>query len=118
MGNFRQGNNRGGFNNGGRSSGSRFRGGESSRRDHNFRGFERRPLEMHEATCDKCGKQCRVPFKPTGNKPIYCSDCFEKTGNSRTGDRDFGRGVSDISSSKLDEINLKLDKIMKSLNLE
>lgn len=34
-------------------------------------------IEMHKAICDECGEQCRVPFKPTSGKPVYCSDCFE-----------------------------------------
>jgi CxxC-x17-CxxC domain-containing protein len=32
--------------------------------------------EMFTATCDSCGGQARVPFRPTGSKPVYCSDCF------------------------------------------
>ena len=32
--------------------------------------------EMFTATCDSCGGQARVPFKPTGSKPVYCSECF------------------------------------------
>jgi CxxC-x17-CxxC domain-containing protein len=32
--------------------------------------------EMFSATCDGCGREARVPFKPTGSKPVYCSDCF------------------------------------------
>lgn len=39
------------------------------------RGFEK--PQMHPATCSKCGKSCMVPFKPTGNRPIFCSDCFK-----------------------------------------
>jgi CxxC-x17-CxxC domain-containing protein len=31
---------------------------------------------MHKATCAQCGKQCEVPFRPNGQKPIYCRDCF------------------------------------------
>ena len=43
---------------------------------------------MHKATCDDCGKQCEVPFKPTGSKPIFCSDCFQnKGGGGRSGGR-------------------------------
>jgi len=38
---------------------------------------------MYSAVCDKCGRDCQVPFKPTGSKPIYCSQCFEEqSGNS------------------------------------
>jgi CxxC-x17-CxxC domain-containing protein len=32
--------------------------------------------EMFTATCDSCGGEARVPFRPTGSKPVYCSDCF------------------------------------------
>jgi CxxC-x17-CxxC domain-containing protein len=35
------------------------------------------PREMHAATCSACGKSCQVPFQPTGEKPVYCSDCFQ-----------------------------------------
>ncbi|MDR1563628.1 MAG: zinc-ribbon domain containing protein [Oscillospiraceae bacterium] len=38
----------------------------------------RQPREMFEATCSSCGGVAKVPFKPDGNKPIYCSDCFSK----------------------------------------
>jgi len=43
---------------------------------------------LYPAVCDKCGKACKVPFKPSGNKPVYCSDCFEKTDSRENrGDR-------------------------------
>ncbi|MEW6662982.1 MAG: zinc-ribbon domain containing protein [Bacillota bacterium] len=32
--------------------------------------------EMHPAVCASCGHTTQVPFKPTGEKPVYCSDCF------------------------------------------
>ena len=34
--------------------------------------------EMHEVTCSSCGKQAQVPFAPRLDRPVYCSDCFEK----------------------------------------
>jgi len=38
-------------------------------------GFQR---EMHKAVCSDCGKECEVPFKPSGDRPVYCRDCFRK----------------------------------------
>lgn len=32
--------------------------------------------EFHTGICGTCGKEARVPFKPRGDKPIYCSSCF------------------------------------------
>lgn len=32
--------------------------------------------EMFTATCSSCGRECKVPFKPKNDRPIYCSDCF------------------------------------------
>jgi CxxC-x17-CxxC domain-containing protein len=34
------------------------------------------PREMFTATCSSCGKEAKVPFRPTNGKPVYCSDCF------------------------------------------
>ncbi len=32
--------------------------------------------EMYPAVCAACGKETMVPFKPSTDKPVYCSDCF------------------------------------------
>ena len=32
--------------------------------------------EMHTAICAKCGKEAKVPFEPTSDKPVYCSECY------------------------------------------
>jgi CxxC-x17-CxxC domain-containing protein len=42
-------------------------------RDHRFR--ER---VMHKAVCADCKKGCEVPFKPSGDRPVYCQDCFSR----------------------------------------
>ncbi|OIO47962.1 MAG: hypothetical protein AUJ28_00215 [Parcubacteria group bacterium CG1_02_37_51] len=71
--------------------------------------FGSRDREMHQAVCNKCGQKCEVPFKPSSDKPIYCSNCFDK------GDR--GNKGSGQGSKQLDEINAKLDLIMTALGL-
>jgi len=116
---------RGGF--GGRSGGSRFGGGSRGRGGFGGGrsgggGFGRKPLEMHDATCDKCGKECQVPFRPSGDKPVLCSDCFRQSGEGSS--RSFGsrspRGSSGagMSSEELSKINAKLDKIIKALKID
>ncbi len=116
MGNFRS-NNRGGFG-GGRPSGSRFGGGSRGFRDRNGfgGGRERRPMEMHDVICDKCGKECQVPFKPTGDKPVYCSDCFKKMEGSNNNFASRNQSSqSGISSDQFNKLNTKLDKILQVL---
>ena len=36
------------------------------------------PREMFKATCEECKKECEVPFKPSGGRPVYCKECFSK----------------------------------------
>lgn len=38
-----------------------------------------RAKRMYEVVCDGCGEKAKVPFEPTGTKPIYCKSCFEKS---------------------------------------
>ncbi len=34
------------------------------------------PRQMYDAICASCGSACQVPFQPTQDRPVYCSDCF------------------------------------------
>ena len=38
--------------------------------------------QMHDATCADCGVETKVPFKPTGERPVYCNECFQKRRDS------------------------------------
>jgi len=108
MGNFDRGR-RGGGRGFGRSGGGRSFGGG---RDFGQRGDR----EMHHAVCSNCGKDCEVPFKPTGSKPVLCSDCFSKNRDSEP--RRFNdRGDRPQNNNKqLDVINAKLDQVLALLN--
>jgi CxxC-x17-CxxC domain-containing protein len=33
---------------------------------------------LFDAVCASCGKECKVPFEPKNDRPVYCSDCFKK----------------------------------------
>lgn len=137
MGNFQGGGNRGG-------GGGGFRGGN---RDGGRPSFPRRSFgndrdsgnTMFKAVCDECNKNCEVPFRPSGDKPIFCSDCFsDKRDGGRDGGnqgprRDFGNRevrrdfrdkpttysssvkitpTSDEVKKQLMEINMKLDRLV------
>lgn len=73
-------------------------------RSHGGRKFVRRGFgrdsarQMFKATCSRCGNECEVPFKPTGDKPVFCSQCFEDYGGSdsrRSQGKSFGRSKFD-----------------------
>jgi len=34
--------------------------------------------EMHVTTCASCGQEAKVPFQPSTDRPVYCSECFAK----------------------------------------
>lgn len=54
---------------------------------------------IHPAVCDKCKKDCEVPFRPTSGKPVYCNNCFERPAFGRQQGRNFKR--SDFSDRKM-----------------
>ena len=70
---------------------------------------------MFDTTCDKCGKRCQVPFKPTGSKPVFCSDCFRQNESENGSSSRFESRTSAPSSDQLNIINAKLDKIITVL---
>lgn len=39
-------------------------------------GYQRQERQMYPAVCASCGVDTMVPFQPTGDKPVYCRDCF------------------------------------------
>lgn len=82
---------------------------------------DRRDKQMFETVCSNCGKNCKVPFRPTGEKPVYCSDCFEKLGDRSKGRsfdksrRDERKPRDDQYRVQIDTINTKLDQILSLL---
>ncbi len=128
---------------GGRGGGGGFRSGGArgfKARSDRGGGFDRdsRPVTMHSAICSSCGKTCEVPFKPSGDKPVYCRDCFagrqamggersnrpdprgENRFESNRSDRPAPRfnapaGGNDDVKRQLESINYKLDKLITAL---
>lgn len=88
---------------------------------------------MHSATCAECGKPCEVPFKPSGDRPVYCSNCFKgkKDGftSQRPDNRNFSKprfesparpstptNSSAPTNEQFAKLNTKLDKILSILD--
>jgi CxxC-x17-CxxC domain-containing protein len=81
----------GGYSSGGYSSGGYSSGGYGGDSYGGGYGGGRGQREMHEATCSSCGNVARVPFRPRGDKPVYCSDCFSQQRGSSGGGYGGGR---------------------------
>ena len=84
--------------------------GRLDRRD--SRRFDTGDRKMYEATCSKCGEPCEVPFKPSGDKPVYCDECFGASKGEHPGSK-----KTDNSTIQFEQFNAKLDKIIKILEL-
>jgi len=103
-----RGDRRGGFD---RNQGDRF----------SYRRGNRSDRQMFKAVCSNCGKDCEVPFSPSGDKPVYCSDCFEKMGdrgNRRSFDKPrFGERKHQDTQfiAQFETVNAKLDEIINIL---
>jgi len=55
-------------------------GNFKARNNQNFgkNNFAFKKREMHKAICDKCKKECEVPFKPIEGRPVFCKECHAK----------------------------------------
>lgn len=47
--------------------------------------------ELFSVNCASCGKEAKVPFEPRGDRPVYCSDCFQPQPRSVGGGGGAGR---------------------------
>lgn len=80
-----RGNSGGGYSGGGGGYGGGYGGGQRA---------GGAPRQMFDATCNSCGNVARVPFQPRGDKPVFCSDCFERRGTGARGGGGYGGGQS------------------------
>jgi len=47
-------------------------------------GTDQQGRQLYNVKCADCGKDTQVPFKPSGNRPVYCRDCYmQKRGSGR-----------------------------------
>lgn len=81
------------FNRGGGKSGGGFNrgfGGKSFGAGKRFGDRDTGRPAMHKAICNQCGAACEVPFRPSGERPVFCSNCFKGQGNAGPRSNKFG----------------------------
>jgi CxxC-x17-CxxC domain-containing protein len=128
MGNFQGGNRGGGFRGGNG-------GGKPAFQKKSWGNDRGGNAQMHKAVCSDCGKTCEVPFRPSGDKPVFCNDCFSgkrEGGDDRGLRRDFDRApkrefndrptlrpdaprvapVDDMLKKQITDMNTKLDRLI------
>lgn len=88
--------------------------------------------EMFTASCTSCGKSCEVPFRPSGDRPVLCRDCYvRKDGDTPRDDRRpprreertlaeyptvrVDRGMEEVKQ-KLTTLETKLNRILDLIN--
>ena len=79
------------------------------------RGYERPRFQdkrVFDAICDKCEKRFELPFKPTGDKPVYCNECFDRGGDSSNKNRN--QAINQYQE-QFSVLNAKLDRIIEAL---
>ena len=47
-------------------------------------GTDQQGRQLYSVKCAKCGKQTQVPFNPTGDRPVYCRDCYMQNKGGRS----------------------------------
>ena len=62
----------------------------SSRQDEIRQRTDHRERTLYKAICADCSKECEVPFRPSGDRPVFCKECFSKrkAGGPFKGNRD------------------------------
>ncbi len=130
MGDYNKRGDRGGFGGGDRPRFGGRPGGFGGDREF------RKPAQMFSTICAECGKTCEVPFRPNGEKPVYCNLCFGKNKPSQGSSSGFGgsrfdapkrdfssssrpaadNGQSDVIRKQLDVITSKLDILIKVIS--
>lgn len=114
---------------GGKGGGKKFGGGSSWKKHEGRDGYGRGAARsmLYDAVCSSCGKDCKVPFRPIGKKPVLCNACFGRgvaneskrfgsSHKSTEGFRSASTGDSSVAK-QLKEMNEKLDAILEALDV-
>jgi len=45
-------------------------------------GVDQQGRQLYNVKCSNCGRDTQVPFKPSGDRPVYCRDCYMQKKNA------------------------------------
>jgi len=58
--------------------------------------FHQQDKAMHKAVCSECGQACEIPFKPSGDRPVFCSECFARQQGEGSAESRFDKKPRDF----------------------
>ncbi len=90
-------------------------------------GRHQKTAQKFDAVCSNCGRSCQVPFRPDGEKPVYCKNCFDapqsahpalKKNSPAAAERSApgggGKTIADLTR-QIAAMNAKIDTMLKIL---
>ena len=89
-----------------------FRNSKEKRSSRDRYSRDERKSEMHTVTCADCGDECQIPFEPKFNRPVYCSECFQKNKPQESRDR-YSRDERDSNQDNYRTSRSKSAKFLK-----
>jgi CxxC-x17-CxxC domain-containing protein len=86
----------------------------SHRHERGRQGNGPRERSYTRVICADCNKECEVPFKPSGDRPVYCKECFSKRkgGSSFNANRDTRPEERDFPRERSSD-KMRLEKRQK-----
>lgn len=72
--------------------------------------------QMYDAICSQCGKNCQIPFQPTGQRPVYCKECFGGSKSQASGPRRDFESSQKVSDTRIDDLKRQLDSVHSKLD--
>jgi len=70
-------------------------------------------VESATVTCADCGIECKVPFVPKTDKPVYCSDCFRQSKSQYSESDSYSRDDRRSSGKREDKRSKSKEKLSK-----
>ena len=59
--------------------------------------------QLFETVCAACSGKATVPFEPSGERPVYCSACFEEINNAKANGEDVDDVIASIKQRSQEE---------------
>jgi len=84
------------------------------REDRNSRG-RREEKRMYDAVCCECGRDFELPFRPSGDRAVYCEGCFDGGKKELNHSSHSEEDLTEYFEEKFANLEAKLDAVVRLL---